>query len=115
MTKLRKNDLDKKRDGMRITPGDCIRVGMSSCGLAAGALEVYQTLLKESKERSIPVEVRKCGCQGMCYAEPLVEVTVEGMPRVIYGRVTRDVAVKILEKHVCNKMLVNDHIFDLTV
>jgi (2Fe-2S) ferredoxin len=31
---------------------------------------------------------------------------------VIYGRVNKDVATKILEKHVTSKMLVNDFIFD---
>jgi (2Fe-2S) ferredoxin len=49
----------------------------------------------------------------MCYAEPLVEVNVEGLPPVIYGMVNKDVATKILEKHVISKMLVNDYIFEV--
>ena len=51
----------------------------------------------------------------MCFAEPLVEVSVEGAPTVVYGRVNKEIAVKIMEKHVVGKMLVNDYIFDLGI
>jgi len=51
----------------------------------------------------------------MCSVEPLVEVKVEGLPSVIYGRVNREIAIKIIEEHVVSKMLVNDNIFDLTL
>ena len=49
----------------------------------------------------------------MCYAEPLVEVKIDGLPQVTYGKVTKEIAMKIIEKHVCSKMLVNDAIFSL--
>ena len=91
--------------------GNWIKVGMSSCGIAAGAEEVFKTLIEEAKSRNISIEVRKCGCIGMCYAEPLVEVYVEGTPLVLYGGVDKDAAIKIIEKHVAGKMLVNDYIF----
>jgi (2Fe-2S) ferredoxin len=84
-----------------------ISVGMSACGIAAGADEVYSTLVEEVKKRSLPIEVTKCGCVGMCYAEPLVEVKVEALPVVPYGRLPRDTAIKILEKHVAGKRLLN--------
>jgi len=112
MARLSKESFEKEQGAAAPEPGNVIKVGMGSCGVAAGAEEVFQVMLKETKERNLPVTVKKCGCQGMCYAEPLVEVSVEGLPTVTYGRVTREVAVKILEKHVCNKMLVNDCIFD---
>ena len=37
---------------------------------------------------------------------------MRGLPSVVYGRVNKDVAVKIIEKHVISKMLVNDCIFE---
>jgi (2Fe-2S) ferredoxin len=49
----------------------------------------------------------------MCYAEPLVEVIIEGLPPVVYGRVNKEIAAKIMEKHIAGKMLVNEYIFDL--
>jgi len=88
---------------------------MSSCGVAAGADIVFNALIEESKKRNIQIEIKKTGCLGMCSVEPLVEVYVEGLPRVIYGRVDKDIAIKILEKHVCGKLLVNDNIFDLPI
>ncbi len=90
-----------------------IKVGMSTCGIAAGADEVYKTLAAEVAKRNIAVQVKKCGCLGMCHVEPLVEVNVSGMPTVIYAKVTPDVAVKIVEKRFLTKTLLNDHIFAL--
>ncbi len=50
-----------------------IKVGMASCGIAAGAGEVLE-LLKEIAQDKEVVEV---GCIGHCYAEPLVEVETD--------------------------------------
>jgi (2Fe-2S) ferredoxin len=92
--------------------GDYIKVGMSTCGLAAGAEETYRTFSEEVKKHNLKVKVEKCGCLGMCYAEPLAEVKTEGLPAVTYGRVDKNVAIEIIEKHFIEKTLVNDHIFD---
>jgi (2Fe-2S) ferredoxin len=90
-----------------------ILVGMSACGIAAGSEEVFNTLVDEVKKRNIPIEVKKCGCIGMCYAEPLVEVKVEGLPIVTYGKVSKEIVLRILEEHVAAKMLLNDNIFSI--
>ena len=89
-----------------------IRVGMSTCGLAAGAENIYNTLVEETRMRNLPIKVQKCGCIGMCYAEPLVEVKVKGLPAVTYGKVNKDIAVRIVEKHVVEKLLLNEVIYD---
>lgn len=100
------------RQGQK-TSENWVKVGMSTCGIAAGADEVYKTLSAEVTKRAIPVQVKKCGCLGMCHVEPLVEVNISGMPTVIYAKVTPEVAVKIVEKHLLTKTLLNDHIFAL--
>ena len=100
----------KKRTALK---RNWIKVGCGSCGIAAGAEEVLNALREEVNRRRLQTEIKKCGCVGMCYAEPLVEVRVEGMPRVFYGKVDREFARKIIEKHVCGKMLINDHIYDV--
>jgi NADP-reducing hydrogenase subunit HndB len=89
-----------------------IKVGLSTCGIAAGADEVFSVLVDEAKKRNLDIAIKRTGCTGMCYAEPLVEVKVEGMPAVTYGKVTRDLALKILEEHVCAKHPVKDAIYD---
>lgn len=88
-----------------------VKIGMSTCGLAAGAQQIYEYFLEELKKRNLNIKVKKCGCQGNCYAEVLVEVKVDGLPSVTYGKVTKEIAGKIIEKHIVGKMLVNDAIF----
>jgi (2Fe-2S) ferredoxin len=90
-----------------------IKVGMSTCGIAAGADEIYNLLTDEIKKRNLNVSILKCGCYGMCYAEPLVEVDVQGLPRVIYGNVDKETAIKIVDKHATGERLINDHIIKI--
>ncbi len=111
---IMKQDLDRiKEESGKNVSKNWIRVGYSTCGVAAGADVVYQVLSEDAKARGLAVEVKKCGCVGMCSAEPLVEVNVEGAPHVFYGKVTREVAHKIMDEHVCQKKLVENHIFEL--
>jgi NADP-reducing hydrogenase subunit HndB len=49
---------------------------------------------------------------GLCSVEPTVEVVVPGMPTVIYGKMTQDVAKELVAKHLVEKKLLDDHIFD---
>jgi (2Fe-2S) ferredoxin len=90
--------------------GDWVRVGMSTCGLAAGAQQVFEAFRDEARKRNIKLEVMKGGCLGMCQVEPLVEVKAGDLPVILYSKVTPDVALRILEKHVQGGVLVNDHI-----
>jgi (2Fe-2S) ferredoxin len=114
MKKLTREDLEKCAQNT-CQSTQYIKVGMSTCGIAAGAQDVFDVFKKEAKTRDINVNVCKTGCIGMCHAEPVVEVAVEGLPAVMYGGVTKEVALRILEEHVCGKRFVNDHIFDLPV
>lgn len=113
VNKLTPSDLEKMNQVSVDKPKDWIKVGLSSCGIAAGAEDVFNFFVEEVKKRNLQVEIKKCGCAGACYAEPLVEVNVEGLPAVVYGGVNKEVATKILEKHVISKMLVNDCIFEI--
>jgi len=112
MTKPIKDLSQIKRDVQK-DKGDWIKVGMSTCGNAAGAEEVFKTLVEEKEKRNLDIKIQKCGCAGMCFAEPLVEVSVKGVPRVLYGKVDIPTAMKIIDKHVTGKMLLNDHVFEI--
>ncbi len=50
-----------------------IKVGMGSCGIAAGADEVFSFL----KENAAEHEIVPVGCIGHCYAEPIVEIETD--------------------------------------
>jgi len=90
-----------------------IRVGMSTCGIAAGADDAYKVLEEEIAKRGLKIALKKCGCLGMCFAEPLVEVCVEGCPPIIYGKVDKAAAHRIVEEHLCAGRILNDHIYEL--
>lgn len=115
MAKITKNDLNNIKQKRLASERNWIKVGYSTCGIAAGAQEIFDVLCDEARKHNADVEIKKCGCVGMCSAEPMVEVCVKGLPRVYYGKVDEPTAVKIIEKHVCGKLLVNDHVMDVKV
>ena len=111
---ITKDELNKlKADANASVPKNWIRVGYSTCGVAAGAKEVLEVLIEEVKAHNMDVVVKKCGCVGLCSAEPLVEVNIEGAPRVFYGKVNKEVAHRIMDEHVCQKKLVENHIYEI--
>jgi NADH-quinone oxidoreductase subunit F len=73
-----------------------IFVGTGSCGIAAGALDVLQTIRETLAEQSIEARIVQVGCIGPCYLEPLMDIALPGQPRVSYTNVTPDRAKKIL-------------------
>ncbi len=85
-----------------------ILVGMASCGIAAGAADVYNTLEKKIAESNLPIQLEKTGCMGACYREPLIEIHKPGMPAVVYGDVTTKNLPEIFEKHILNNRIVED-------
>jgi NADP-reducing hydrogenase subunit HndB len=99
MEKLTIESLDKLNQHGQKELNNCIKVGMSTCGIAAGAEEVYNFLSEQLAASNISIPVKKCGCIGMCFAEPMVEVKFDDMPSVLYGRVTKEVALQIIEEH----------------
>ncbi|MGB9920965.1 MAG: NADH-ubiquinone oxidoreductase-F iron-sulfur binding region domain-containing protein [Moorellales bacterium] len=76
-----------------------ITVGMGTCGLAAGAGEVWQAVRKYLREQGLAATVKPVGCIGLDDAEPLLDVLLPGEPRVSYGRVRPDLVPRILEEH----------------
>ncbi|RKX76516.1 MAG: (2Fe-2S) ferredoxin domain-containing protein, partial [Spirochaetes bacterium] len=75
--------------------------------------EALNVFLGEAYTRKMDnVVVKQTGCMGLCYAEPTVEVKMEGMPDTLYGNVDAAVARKIVNLHLLGGKLVNDHVFD---
>ncbi len=85
-----------------------ILVGMASCGIAAGAAEVYNALEKKIAQENLPIELAKTGCIGACYREPLVEIQMPNMPPIIYGDVTPKKLPRILKEHIEEKHIIED-------
>jgi len=83
----------------RQNTGTVIRVGMGTCGIAAGARETFHSLEEELGKCSIGAYVGVVGCIGMCVREPLVEVQQAGRARVLYGNLTAEKVPRLIAEH----------------
>ena len=83
------------------------KVAMATCGIASGAKEIMNFIIDEMDFRSLDAIVTQTGCMGFCYAEPTIEVIIPGEAPIIYGFVTKDKVVEIIEKHVIKGELVD--------
>jgi len=64
-----------------------IAVGKGSCGLAAGAAVVADALAAGLSAHSVNIPIGTTGCVGMCYLEPIVDVTLDDSTTERYVRV----------------------------
>ncbi len=69
-----------------------IKIGMASCGIAAGAEDVLAIL----KEHAGDIQIDKVGCFGHCYCEPVVEIETVDDKSIIYSHVAAN------EKNIAN-------------
>ena len=76
-----------------------IKVGLATCGIAAGGREVYDALSTKLGGKGLNVELKQTGCMGMCYNEVQVEVSSPQGEHVFYGRVTPEKVDRIIEEH----------------
>ena len=85
-------------------------VGMATCGIAAGARPVLNTIVDEVAKQGISgVAVTQTGCIGMCQYEPIVEVYEQGKDKVTYVHVDTEKAKKIVEEHIKNGRVVVEY------
>ena len=96
-------DLKEQADGrwQELTAGDrpWIRVGTAMCGNAAGAHDVIDALKSELLAQDIDANVHEVGCMGLCFAEPLVDVTKPGGTRLFFDNVSPASAAGIVRQY----------------
>jgi len=98
LTRLREEVRNAMR--LRADTGTWIRVGMGTCGIAAGARETMQAIQQELARRQIEAHVSAVGCIGMCSREPLVDIQQGGRSHVLYGPITADMVAQLIEQHI---------------
>jgi len=86
-----------------------VTVGLGSCGIAAGASKTYEKIKALKEQENLPFMLQKTSCIGMCYREPLVEITDE-TGTYLYGDVSEDRAVEVIEKHINQQDPIRDYI-----
>jgi NADH-quinone oxidoreductase subunit F len=77
-----------------------VKVGLGTCGVSAGAEKTYLALQNELQEHNIEVTVLETGCMGMCYNEPLVEITNGNGKPNLYGELTADKVKRLVKEQI---------------
>ena len=79
-----------------------ILVGTATCGRAAGAIAIVETINKELSQRGIEAAVTQVGCIGLCYAEPLVDIIKPNRPRICYSNIAPEIITQLIEDYIIN-------------
>jgi len=89
-------------------------VAMGTCGIAAGARDTMKSVLSYIETHNLSdVSVTQTGCIGLCEQEPILQVVVGEQPKVVYGKVTAQVAEQIMKQHVQNGTPLKDHVLPI--
>jgi len=87
-----------------------ITVHMGTCGIAAGARQVMDTLLGIVEEMDVKdVIITTSGCAGLCSREPMATVELLGEAPVKYGDLTAEKTKRIFTEHVMDGKAVQDY------
>ncbi|MEM2121926.1 MAG: NADH-ubiquinone oxidoreductase-F iron-sulfur binding region domain-containing protein, partial [Candidatus Woesearchaeota archaeon] len=80
-----------------------IKVGLASCGISAGAMEVYNEFksLIKNKEGFL---LKKVGCIGCCYQEPIVEIKKDDNATIIFSKVKPEDVSSIIDSILNDKL-----------
>ena len=108
MGKLRIEDLKRIKESVKGTvnlrDGQArvkVTVHMGTCGIAAGARVVMNTLLKEIETRQLQdVILTSSGCAGLCNHEPMMTVEIKESAPIKYIKLDEDKTKRIFEEHI---------------
>ncbi len=85
-------------------------VGMATCGIAAGARPVMNSIMEEVAKRNLEhVAVTQTGCIGICRLEPIVEVYVPGEEKVTYVKMDPSKAAEVVAEHIAGGRIVTKY------
>ena len=117
MPRIKIEDLDRISEEIRRTTllreGTSrakITVHMGTCGIAAGARGIMNTLLVEVEQKNIKdVILTTSGCAGLCSREPMATVELKGESPVKYVDLTPDKIRNIFSEHVLEGKIVKEY------
>ncbi len=81
-----------------------VKVGLASCGTAAGADDVYSKLEEYLAGNTAAFTLKRTACIGMCFEEPIVELAGSELGSVTLGRVTADNILPLLDEYTSGKL-----------
>jgi NADP-reducing hydrogenase subunit HndB len=110
LKRLREQALEKRK--VKSASGQVqVIVAMGTCGIAAGARDAMKAILETIETENLTgIAVTQTGCIGLCEREPIVQVVIGDQSKVTYGKVTPEVARRIMNEHVVKGNIVEDHV-----
>lgn len=85
-----------------------VKIGLTTCSIAAGAAKAYDALKEALQSSGIDIRPQRTGCIGMCYNEPLVEVVSPDGKKYLYGKVSPEDARHIVAEHIIKGIPLDD-------
>ena len=76
-----------------------VKVGLASCGRAAGAMEVYDKLKEYLEQNEGAYILKKTGCIGMCFEEPIVSLSGSEIGEITLGKVNAENVINLIEEY----------------
>ena len=102
------DDLKKYKNSIttnKKSPKYTVLIGMATCGIASGAKNTMETFEKEIEQLGLKnIELKRTGCIGYCFLEPLAEVIDEEGNSTIYTHVDTAKAAEIVSSHLQNNI-----------
>lgn len=118
MAKLTREGLAKIKE--RVKKGDPIAAGekraritvhKGTCGIAAGAQMVHDTIMEEISKNDLgDVLVATSGCMGICCREPLITVEERDKDTIVYEHLDKDKMVQIFKEHIMGGVVQKDFV-----
>ncbi len=103
-----------KRKVMETSGAVQVIVGMGTCGIAAGARETMKAVLDYIEKNKVEnVIVTQTGCIGLCEQEPILQIVKGRSEKISYGKVSPEVAKKIMKSHVIDGNIFQDNVIQL--
>jgi NADP-reducing hydrogenase subunit HndB len=88
-----------------------VTVGMGTCGIAVGARDTMKAFMNYIERDHIQdIIVTQTGCIGLCEYEPIVQVSMGEEPKITYGKVTPNIAERIVKEHILGGKSIREYI-----
>jgi NADP-reducing hydrogenase subunit HndB len=109
LKKIREEAIKKQQ--LKETSGKTeVIVGMGTVGIAAGARETLKAILDTIEEKNLSdIVVRQTGNIGLDSFEPIVQVILPGEEKVTYGKISPEMAHRIMNEHVVGGKIVSEY------
>ena len=100
LKKIKENYVDKRL--REVEEGTVfVDVHMGTCGIAAGARNIHQTILEEIEKSAVEnVKLKITGCAGLCSMEPMITVWLPGQSPIKYGNLDDKKVQEIFYSHI---------------